>query len=77
MRYLNKSYTVRYLGVPIMDRFVRRENVKHYRDLLAHTKSDAERLRIQALLDEEVKKQKAGGDMTLREGSPGSEIQWN
>jgi hypothetical protein len=45
-----------------MDRFVRRENIKHYRELLAHTKSDAERLRIQALLAEELKKQKDAGD---------------
>jgi hypothetical protein len=54
----------------MMDRFVRRENVKHYRDLLAHTKSDAERLRIQALLDEEVKKQQDGGDMTCARARP-------
>jgi hypothetical protein len=54
----------------MMDRFVRRENVKHYRDLLAHTKSDAERLRIQALLDEEVKKQQDGGDITCARAGP-------
>jgi hypothetical protein len=45
-----------------MHRFVRRENVKHYRDLLATATSDDERLRIQLLLDEEVKKQKEAGD---------------
>jgi hypothetical protein len=55
----------------MMDRFVRRENVKHYRDLLAQTKSDAQRLRIQALLDEEVKKQEQdGGDMTCARARP-------
>jgi hypothetical protein len=45
-----------------MDRFVRRENVKHYRDLLVLAKSDSERLRIQGLLDEELKKQSDAGD---------------
>ncbi len=45
-----------------MERFVRRENVKHYRDLLREAQSDAERQRIQELLDEELKKQKEAGD---------------
>jgi hypothetical protein len=45
-----------------MDRFVRRENVKHYRDLLVVAKSDSERLRIHGLLDEELKKQRDAGD---------------
>ncbi len=47
-----------------MDRFVRRENIRHFRDLLREAKSDAERQRIQALLDEELAKQKAAGDET-------------
>jgi hypothetical protein len=48
-----------------MERFVRRENVKHYRDLLIQAKSDVERRRIQLLLDEELKKQKEAGDVDL------------
>ena len=45
-----------------MERFVRRENVKHYRELLKTVKDEAERQRIQKLLAEEVQKQKAAGD---------------
>jgi len=45
-----------------MERFVRRENVKHYRELLKTAKDEAERQRIQKLLAEEVQKQKAAGD---------------
>jgi hypothetical protein len=45
-----------------MDRFVRRENIRHFRDLLREAKSDPERRRIQALLDEEVGKQRDAGD---------------
>lgn len=45
-----------------MERFVRRENVRHYRDLLRTAVSDAERRRIQALLDEELQKQREADD---------------
>jgi hypothetical protein len=45
-----------------MDRFIRRENVRHYRELLKTAKTEAERNRIQKLLDEEMQKQKAAGD---------------
>jgi hypothetical protein len=45
-----------------MERFVRRENIRHYRDLLWTAKSDGERQRIQALLDEELRKQREAGD---------------
>lgn len=45
-----------------MERFVRRENVRHYRDLRRTAKSDAERQRIQALLDEELQKQRDAGE---------------
>jgi len=45
-----------------MERFVRRENVKHYRELLKTAKDEAERQRIQKLLAEEVQKQKDAGD---------------
>lgn len=46
----------------MMERFVRRENVRHYRDLLKIANSEAERLRIQKLLDEELTKQRDAGD---------------
>ena len=45
-----------------MDRFIRRENVKHYRELLKTVKDDAERQRILKLLAEEERKQKEAGD---------------
>jgi len=45
-----------------MERFIRRENVKHYRDLLKTAKTEAERERIQKLLNEEIQKQKDAGD---------------
>ena len=43
-------------------RFIRRENVKHYRDLLKTATTEAERERIKKLLAEEEQKQKAAGD---------------
>ena len=45
-----------------MERFVRRENIKHYRELLKTVKDEAERQRIQKLLAEEQQKQKDAGD---------------
>jgi hypothetical protein len=36
-----------------MDRFIRRENVKHYRELLKVTQDESERQRILKLLAEE------------------------
>ena len=45
-----------------MERFVRRENVKHYRELLKTVKDEAERQRILKLLAEELQKQKDAGD---------------
>jgi hypothetical protein len=45
-----------------LDRFIRRENVKHYRLLLEQTMDEAERRVIQKLLDEEEKKQRDAGD---------------
>jgi hypothetical protein len=43
-------------------RFIRRENVKHYRHLLAQTTDEAERQRILKLLAEEEKKQRDAED---------------
>lgn len=43
-------------------RFVRRENVKHYRLLLEKVTDEAERQRILKLLAEEQKKQRDAGD---------------
>ncbi len=48
-----------------MERFVRRENMKYYCDLLRVAKPDAERQRNQLLLDEELQKQKQAGDEEL------------
>ena len=45
-----------------MERFVRRENVKHYRELLKTLKDETERQRILKLLAEELQKQKDAGD---------------
>ena len=45
-----------------MERFVRRENVKHYRELLKMAKDEAERQKILKLLVEEQQKQKDEGD---------------
>jgi hypothetical protein len=47
-----------------MDRFVRRENVKHYRKMLSQAKNQAERERIKKLLAEEEQKQLKAGDFT-------------
>jgi hypothetical protein len=45
-----------------MERLVRRENVKHFRELLKTVKEEAERRRIQKLLAQEQQKQKDAGD---------------
>jgi hypothetical protein len=50
-----------------MDRFIRRENVKHYRELLKTARTEAERQKIQNLLDEEEQKQKRAGDKVEEE----------
>jgi hypothetical protein len=44
-----------------MDRFIRRENVRHYRELLKTVTSETERQRILKLLAEEHQKQKDAG----------------
>ena len=45
-----------------MDRFIRRENIKHFSHLLDAVTDEAERRRIQKLLDEEIQKQTNAGD---------------
>jgi hypothetical protein len=45
-----------------MERFVRRENIKHYRALLKTVQDEAERQRILKLLAEDQQKQKDAGD---------------
>jgi hypothetical protein len=45
-----------------MERFIRRENVKHFRELLKTVRDEAERQRIQKLLAQEQQKQKDAGD---------------
>jgi hypothetical protein len=48
-----------------MDRFIRRENVKHYRELLKTVSDETERRRILALMREEQDKQIAAGDKDI------------
>ena len=45
-----------------MEKFVRRQNIKHYRDLLETVTDEEERRRILKLLDEEQQKQQDAGD---------------
>jgi hypothetical protein len=45
-----------------MERFIRRENVRHYHELLQTVKDEAERQRILKLLADEQQKQKDAGD---------------
>lgn len=47
-----------------MDKFIRRENVKHFLHLLETVTDPAERERIKKLLDEERRKQIDAGDIT-------------
>jgi hypothetical protein len=49
-------------GRKAMEQFVRRENIKHYREMLARTTDESDRRRLQKLLDEELQKQKPAGD---------------
>ncbi|WP_157100160.1 hypothetical protein [Rhodoplanes sp. Z2-YC6860] len=53
-----------------MERFIRRENVAHYRDMLTRAKTDAERQQLQKLLDEELKKQVEAHDFDKPGGKP-------
>jgi hypothetical protein len=45
-----------------MEQFIRRENVRHFRELLKRAKTDAERQQIRKLLAEAQQKQKDAGD---------------
>jgi len=45
-----------------MERFIRRENVRHYRELLERVTDEAERRKILKLLKEEQQKQHDAGD---------------
>ena len=47
-----------------MDRFIRHENVKHYRELLKTVTDEVEREKLLKLLAEEQKKQRDAGDPT-------------
>jgi hypothetical protein len=51
-------------GAPAMERFIRRQNVEHYRHLLETVTDENERERILRLLEEEKRKQQAAGDKT-------------
>ncbi len=45
-----------------MERFIRSENIRRYRDLLKRTTDEAERRRVLKLLDEELQKHREAGD---------------
>jgi hypothetical protein len=45
-----------------MERFIRRQNVEHYKRLLETTTDEKERERIRKLLQEEQEKQRSAGD---------------
>jgi len=45
-----------------MERFIRRENVRHYRELLKRVTDETERRKILRLLEEERQKQYEAGD---------------
>jgi len=47
---------------PAIERFVRRQNVEHYQQLLAATNNEIERQKIMKLLAEERQKQRDAGD---------------
>lgn len=59
LRWLHGDPTI---AKAVMDRFIRRENVRHYRELLKTVKDEAERQRILKLLAEEQQKQRDAGD---------------
>ena len=50
-----------------MDRFIRRENVKHLRERLKTEKNEAERQRLLKMLAEEQQKQRDAGDVIEEE----------
>jgi len=50
-----------------MERFVRRENIKHLREILERTTDETQRRRIQKMLDEELQTQKEAGDEPSKE----------
>jgi hypothetical protein len=45
-----------------MERFVRRQNIEHYRELLRTVTDPAQRVTIERLIAEEEEKQKRAGD---------------
>ena len=46
-----------------MEKFIRRQNVEHYRRRLTATRDDVERQQLLKLLQEEEQKQKDAGDL--------------
>ncbi|WP_157100533.1 hypothetical protein [Rhodoplanes sp. Z2-YC6860] len=53
-----------------MERFIRRENVKHFEEMLARAKTDGERSRLTKLLAEERQKQMEAGDFEKQTDKP-------
>lgn len=45
-----------------MERFIRRENIKHLREMLERATDEAQRRQVQKLPDEELQKSKDAGD---------------
>jgi len=56
-------------GEEPIESFVRRENVKHLREMLERTTDEAQRRRLQKLLDEEFQKQKNATDEPSKESA--------
>jgi len=50
-----------------MEEFVRRENVKHLREMLERSTDEIQRRKLQKLLDEELQKQKNATDEPSKE----------
>jgi ribosomal protein L22 len=61
-RNYKSSRPIQLKEIRLLLRFIRRENVKHYRQLLEQTTDEDERQRIMKLLAEEEKKQRDAGD---------------
>ncbi len=53
-----------------MERFIRRQNLEHYRELLKTATDPAQRNMIEKLIAEEEEKQKSAGDVPGRNGPP-------
>jgi hypothetical protein len=62
------------MGKAMTARFVRQENVKHYRRLLETVMDEAERQKVLRLLAEEREKQRAAGDPIIEDAEQSTPI---